>query len=149
MKKSKYFKSIFTILFVYSIFLLVFVSSKSGPQVERLPDKFDNTPPIDINLDGLTEAEVLKKDLTDEQLLAFNKLLSFYSLSDSVIIKSFSEENFGDTSLGCPKKNVNYSQVETPGYKFSLFIEDKDLRDYRISKDLEILADCTQINIEN
>src|SRR5258708_3316053 len=55
---------------------------------------------------------------------------------------TWEQDNFGDTSLGCPKPGVAYSQVVTPGYK--IVITNQGVAyDYRATLDGKTLFQCS------
>lgn len=147
MQKSKIFKTILTALLIYFAVVYFLLQPKFGPQFERSQDRFDENNLLDLNFDSVnSDKESLNKDdLNEDQLLAFDALLANHSLSDQLIIKSVDEEEYSDTSLGCPSEDSFYSQVITPGFKFVLEDENGETLDYRISKDLSTFANCSSI----
>jgi len=46
--------------------------------------------------------------------------------------------------LGCPVEGTMYAEVITPSFKFDLEDESGKKLDYRISKDLKIIKECSR-----
>ena len=59
----------------------------------------------------------------------------------------WAQEDFGDTSLGCPQPDVGYAQVVTPGYIFTLTYGGK-VYDYRVSADSRVVILCSEQTLE-
>src|SRR5258707_10840863 len=55
---------------------------------------------------------------------------------------TWEQDSFGDTSLGCPKPGVSYSQVVTPGYKIVITYLGVAY-DYRATLDGKTLFQCS------
>src|SRR5262249_47219038 len=55
---------------------------------------------------------------------------------------TWEQDNFGDTSLGCPKPGVAASQVVTPGYKIVITYQGVAY-DYRATLDGKTLFQCS------
>lgn len=76
-------------------------------------------------------------DLTEEQIAIADRAIgdllnSVEGINPSMVtVKSFEAEQFPDSSLGCPQEGLNYSQVETPGYKVMLEAQGAEY-DYRL-----------------
>ena len=143
-------KPLLIILAIYLVFVFLFVRPKFGPQIQRIPTDFENTPALGLNLDLPTNTDISKEYLPAEQLAAFDKLTENYSLAENTVIKSVSSKDFADTSLDCPSKDSAYSQVITPGYLFLLQTDTGETKDYRISTDLKSFTQCPlDLNISN
>jgi WD40 repeat protein len=56
----------------------------------------------------------------------------------------WSQDNYPDTSLGCPQPDQVYAQVVTPGYQF-LFTYGGTIYDYRVSADQTIIFLCSSV----
>lgn len=54
----------------------------------------------------------------------------------------WAQDNYPDTSLGCPREGAAYAQVVTSGYKFLLTYRGRTY-DYRVSSDSRIVILCT------
>jgi hypothetical protein len=54
------------------------------------------------------------------------------------------QDNYPDTSLGCPQEGQIYAQVVTPGYQF-IFTYGGTVYDYRVSADQTIIFLCSSV----
>jgi sugar lactone lactonase YvrE len=59
----------------------------------------------------------------------------------------WAQEDFGDTSLGCPQPDTLYAQVVTPAYIFTLTYGGR-IYDYRVSADRHIVILCSEQTLE-
>ncbi len=57
----------------------------------------------------------------------------------------WSQEDFGDTSLGCGQEGTSYAQVVTPAYIFN-FKYGSIMYEYRVSADRQIVILCSEID---
>ncbi len=57
----------------------------------------------------------------------------------------WSQEDFGDTSLGCPQPDTSYAQVVTPTYIFNFKYGGK-VYNYRVSADRRIVLLCSELD---
>ncbi len=64
------------------------------------------------------------------------------TLEDPRLFWSWAEQEFSDTSLGCPQPDEMYAQVITPGFQF-LFTFEGTIYDYRASQDGQIVLLCS------
>lgn len=87
-------------------------------------------------------------DLTPDQIatadIAIGKLLnSSEGITPPMIsIVSFEEQEFGNTSLGCPQEGQMYAEVITPGYKVVLEAQGTQY-DYRLTNTEDVFL-CEQ-----
>ncbi|NCT55992.1 hypothetical protein GW755_04070 [bacterium] len=136
-------KPLLIIILVYITFFSLFVRPKFGPQAEKIPSQFESGPPLELNLNK-TSTGIKKEDLTPEQLTAFERVTAEYFRDTPISINAVNEEDFGNTSLGCPVEGTMYAEVITPSFKFDLEDESGKKLDYRISKDLKIIKECSR-----
>ncbi|UCD09277.1 MAG: hypothetical protein JSU79_01120 [Dehalococcoidales bacterium] len=75
--------------------------------------------------ENITDATLVTKseNLTGVTLIAKKDLAQRLGIIiENVKIRSTTEVEWEDTSLGCPEKDMNYAQVITPGYKIILTV---------------------------
>lgn len=147
MRKYKSLETILVALIIYFGFVYFLLQPKFGPQFESAGDRFDEGNQLDLNFENDTaeQSTIKQEELSEDQLAAFEFIMANHSLSDQVVIRSVVENDFGDTSLGCPESDLVYSEVITPGFMFSLENETGEILDYRISKDLSTFVNCSAI----
>lgn len=105
-------------LLVLSLFVIMGVVS-----VAAQDNTGDPPPQIDNALAALSQG--VRADLTLNDLAGY----------------SWSQEDFGDASLGCPRPGQMYAQVVTPGYQF-IMMYDGTTYDYRVSEEGDNVVLC-------
>ncbi|WP_119065119.1 WD40 repeat domain-containing protein [Aggregatilinea lenta] len=82
------------------------------------------------------------EDAVDQALADLNEQLGEPVSLDALESYSWTETEFGDTSLGCPQEDQMYSQVVTPGYVVVMSY-DGTTYDYRVAADGSQLVLCS------
>lgn len=79
-----------------------YLNSSTTPAISQTPKIIEP----DISGEEKQDADLAKQALAAELNVPVNE----------ISIKSVTRHEFNDTSLGCPQKNIFYSQVITPGF---------------------------------
>lgn len=98
-------------------------SQAPAPQVSLPPENGDFNP----DYANLSDDEVKIADIAIGNLLNNSEGIT----PPMIAVKSFEQEEFSNTALGCPEEGKMYSEVITPGYRVILSAQGKDY-DYRL-----------------
>ncbi len=146
MKKENIFLAL-GVLTIIGFFVLAFYYMTVPPE----PEQIATTPTPQVQISQPVDPNNFNPsygDLTEEQIaladIAIGKLLnSSEGISPPMItVKSFTAQDFSDTSLGCPQPDQMYSQVITPGYQVVLEAQGTEY-DYRLTDEENIIL-CEQ-----
>lgn len=83
----------------------------------------------------------------EDALAAFNQQVGL-NLTLNDFYWEWSQEEYPDTSLGCPQSGQSYAQVVTTAYQF-LFTWNNEIYDYRVSADRSLVVFCGKTSVES
>ncbi len=130
------------------IFVVYYFATSPAPEEQTQNSGTDSPKQAQIQVSGTQPPSGSMNpsygDLTPEQIktvdIAIGKLLNSSEgiTPPMVTVKSFEAKDFPDSSLGCAKEGMMYSQVITPGYQVVLEAQGK-IYDYRLTDEKNVI----------